>query len=85
MWIVSGLLVVSCLLTFALVAVDYGNSRFIRKDCADFSSYRDALAYLSEGNLQIDANHDGNPCQDRFKRDILVAASGYPRSAFIGL
>lgn len=41
-------------------------SRVALVTCADMTSLSQALAYLAAGATQLDADHDGKPCEDNF-------------------
>lgn len=44
-------------------------ARFVKKTCADFTSYADAMAAYKDGDIRLDGNKDKIPCNELFKSD----------------
>lgn len=43
-----------------------------RLTCRDFGSYADALVAYKNGNFELDADHDGIPCEGMLPRTLAV-------------
>lgn len=66
------LMIVSFFLLIYSFSVSYvigQQERFVVKTCEDFTSYGEALAAYNAGDMKLDENKDGIPCDALFKKD----------------